>query len=308
MRDALSPAERAVRNGAQSETLPSVPFGPHRLSRLVAGANPLNGGSHLSRFVNLQMRRYFTPERIQGFLADCQSAGITAWQSGPGNIADYLAHRQRGGALKYISLVQQDDDTPDSLARSVEAGAIAVAHHGEVTDRLYKEGRLPAVLPLLSCARDAGLLVGISTHMPEVVDYVESAGWDVDFYMTCVYERHRSREELRALLGRVPVPVREVYLEEDPPRMYRAMRATRRPCLAFKILAAGRLCDRQETVEAAFEQAFRQIKPTDAVIVGMYPEYEDQVRLNADYVRRFSPLSAGADVAAAGEAKPVWDP
>jgi hypothetical protein len=29
------------------------------------------------------------------------------------------------------------------------------------------------------------------------------------------------------------------------------------------------------------------MKPNDAVIVGMYPEYEDQVAINAEYVRRF---------------------
>ncbi len=40
--------------------MPSIPFGPHSLSRLILGANPINGGSHLSRFVNQQMKRYFT--------------------------------------------------------------------------------------------------------------------------------------------------------------------------------------------------------------------------------------------------------
>ena len=131
--------------------------------------------------------------------------------------------------------------------------------------------------------------------MPAVLDAIESEGWDVDFYMTCVYERHRTRAELKELLGCVPVPIREVYLEEDPPRMFRAMRATEKPCLAFKILAAGRLCDNPETVEAAFRETFRQIKPTDAVILGIYPEYEDQVAINADFVRRFSDLSGTAE-------------
>ena len=60
-------------------------------------------------------------------------------------------------------------------------------------------------------------------------------------------------------------------------------------------MAAGRLCDRQEWVERAFEDTFRQIKPNDAVIVGMYPEYEDQAAINAEYVRRFS--AQGAHVA-----------
>ncbi|NLD74042.1 MAG: hypothetical protein GX649_15170 [Chloroflexi bacterium] len=279
--------------GSDGLPMPTIPFGPHRLSRLIVGANPVNGGSHLSRFVNHQMRRYFTGERIQQFLADCQAVGISAWQSGPQNLDDYARHRAAGGGLDFISLVREDPNGADEIGGAVAAGAIAVAHHGEDTDRLFKEGRLDAIVPLLARARDSGALVGISTHMPDVVDYVESAGWDIDFYMTCVYERHRTREELREILGYVPIPVREVYLEEDPARMYAAIRQTERPCLAFKILAAGRLCERQETVEAAFEQAFRSIKPTDAVIVGMYPEYEDQIALNAAYVRRFSALSEG---------------
>ena len=85
------------------------------------------------------------------------------------------------------------------------------------------------------------MLVGVSTHMPAVVDAIESKGWDLDYYMTCVYERHRSEEELEKLLGQVPLPVGEVYLKSDPPRMFKAIRQTKRTCLAFKILAAGRL-------------------------------------------------------------------
>ena len=106
--------------------------------------------------------------------------------------------------------------------------------------------------------------------------------------MCCVYERHRSEDELKKLLGHVPIPVREVYLREDPPRMFKAMRETPKPCLAFKILAAGRVCDHQSAVEQAFRETLARIKPNDAVIVGMFPKYEDHAAINADYVRRFS--------------------
>jgi hypothetical protein len=56
--------------------------------------------------------------------------------------------------------------------------------------------------------------------MPDVVDTIESKGWDLDYYMTCVYERHRSAEDLEKLLGQAPIPVGEVYLPNDPPRMF----------------------------------------------------------------------------------------
>ena len=275
--------------------LPQIQFGAYSLSRLILGANPIHGGSHLSRFVNNQMKRYFSPEQVQRLLAQCVEAGINTWQSGPGNhLAAYqtfLADAPEGTQLHYIALASDSADYPAMLDDLVAGGTIGVAHHGEVTDVFWREGRMDQVLEYCKKIRDAGVMVGISTHIPDVVDFVVSEGWDVDFFMCCVYERHRTREQLLDLLGHVPLPLKEVYLESDPPRMYKAMQGTDKPCLAFKILAAGRLCDQQEWVEAAFEDAFRQMKPNDAVIVGMYPEYEDQVALNAAYVRRFSALS-----------------
>jgi hypothetical protein len=61
--------------------------------------------------------------------------------------------------------------------------------------------------------------------------------------------------------------------------------------LGFKILAAGQLCSSQESVEKAFKFAFEHIKKTDAVIVGMYPRFEDEIQLNADYVRKHGALA-----------------
>ncbi|MCX7012580.1 MAG: hypothetical protein NTW86_08460 [Candidatus Sumerlaeota bacterium] len=257
---------------ASEAPMPRVPFGPHTISRLVLGSNPLSGGSHLSRFVNERMKRYFTPERILALLAQCEAEGVTAWQSGEGHLPLYERHRGQGGRLQFLSLAQPGGKAPSNLERLAAAGAIAVAHHGEHTDRLFKSGRIEEAREYLKRVRDLGLLVGVSTHMPSVVDYVESKGWDVDFFMACVYERTRTREEWKALLGHVPIPEREVYLEDDPPRMFQAMRQTAKPCLAFKILAAGRLCENPQSVEKAFESTFRQIKPADAVIVGLYPD------------------------------------
>ena len=56
----------------------------------------------------------------------------------------------------------------------------------------------------------------------------------------------------------------EAYLPPDPPRMFKSIQQTKRPCLAFKILAAGRLSERREWVEQAFRDTFAGIKPSDA--------------------------------------------
>lgn len=269
---------------AEEPKLPQMMLGPHRISRLVCGSNPFGAGSHLSIFVNEEMRAFFTPEQVLKTLRRCEEVGISCWQmSGLQNLDVYRRHRDEGGTLRVISLGRDPKDLPALR----DAGCLGVAHHGEVTDNLFKSGRLDEIRDFLKQVHDAGMLAGISTHMPAVVDAVEEKDWEVDYYMTCVYERHRSEEDLKKMLGYVPLPVREVYLKEDPARMYAAVRATRRACLAFKILAAGRLSDQRSAVEDAFREAFQGIKPSDGVIIGIYDRYSDQPAEDAQYARRY---------------------
>ncbi|HUT11161.1 MAG TPA: hypothetical protein VMY42_11735 [Thermoguttaceae bacterium] len=270
---------------AEEPKLPQIRLGPHSISRLVCGTNPFSAGSHLSVFVNHEMRSYYTPDQILKTLRRCQEVGINCWQSGTGSIELYRRLIDEGGQMHYIAIASGDASSIGTLAAG---GCIAIAHHGEVTDRLFKNGEIDTIHDYLKRVRDAGLQVGVSTHMPDVVDAVESKGWDVDYYMTCVYERHRSAEALEKLLGQAPIPVGEVYLPLDPPRMFRAMRQTKRPCLAFKILAAGRLSERQQWVEQAFRQTFESIKPIDGAIIGIYDRYSDQPADCAAMVRRYA--------------------
>ncbi|MHC4109594.1 MAG: hypothetical protein ACYSUY_00875 [Planctomycetota bacterium] len=267
--------------------LPRIKFGKVSLSRLVCGANPFNAGSHLSVFVNHQMRRYYTQEQVLKTLRRCQEVGINCWQSGSDKYKMYRRFIDEGGKMYYLSI----NSNPEDIEAIAKAGGIGIAHHGEATDRLFKSGKLEKIHDFLKRVRDAGLMVGVSTHMPDVIEAIEDKGWDVDYYMACVYERHRSAAELKKLLGQVPIPVPEVYLLEDPPRMFKVMRQTKRPCLAFKILAAGRLSERKAWVEKAFRETFQSIKANDGVIVGIYDRYSDQPAEDAEYTRRFSSLS-----------------
>jgi hypothetical protein len=273
---------------AEPSSLPQIRIGPNSLSRLVCGANPFHAGSHLSWFVNQEMKQYYTTEQILKTLRRCQEAGITCWQSGGGHFDIYRRFIDAGGKMHFLSI---EAGKTSILPKLAKGGCIGVAHHGEVTDQLFKQGKIDQVRDFLKRVHDAGLPAGISTHMPAVVDAVESKGWEIDYYMTCVYERHRSREDLQKLLGHVPIPVGEVYLESDPPRMYQAMRKTKRPCLAFKILAAGRLSEHPSWVENAFRQTLESTKPTDGIIIGIYDKFSNQPAEDAAFVRRFGSLS-----------------
>jgi hypothetical protein len=260
-------------------------LGRHSISRLICGANPFNAGSHLSVFVNREMRSYYTPEQVLKTLRRCQEVGIDCWQAHLGNLDLYRRLVDEGGKMRLLAI---DSGNGDSIQRLAQGGCIGIAHHGETTDHLFKTGQLDKVHDYVKRVRDAGLVAGVSTHMPAVVDAIESKGWDLDYYMTCIYQRHRTAEELEKLLGQAPIPVGEVYLPNDPPRMFQAIRQTKRTCLAFKILAAGRLSERTEWVERAFRDTLAAIKPGDGVIVGIYDRYGDQPAQDAQYVRQFS--------------------
>ena len=80
----------------------------------------------------------------------------------------------------------------------------------------------------------------------------------------------------------------EIYLESDPPRMYKMVKATRKTCLVYKILAAGRKVENPSQVKEAFKTAFANIKPSDAVIVGMFQQLGDQVAQNTAIVREIA--------------------
>jgi hypothetical protein len=53
----------------------------------------------------------------------------------------------------------------------------------------------------------------------------------------------------------------------------------------YKVLAAGRRINTADEIRRCFDTALRNIKPTDALIVGMYQQFGDQVGENAATVR-----------------------
>jgi hypothetical protein len=231
------------------------------------------------------MREWNTPDRVCQTLRQCEQNGINAYQYGhhERGLSDLEQHRASGGKIHLIG-VNGGKSPVEEVVRRVRP--LAMYHHGEATDVLFREGKMAQVQEYTKKLRQTGVLVGVGTHKSEVVEYVEERGWDVDFYLLCAYNRTRTPEEIRNILGVLPVPPREVYLESDPPQAYRVARQTQKTCFLFKILAAGRLTNSPETIDAAFKTAFESIKPKDCVVVGMYPRYKDEVKENADRVRR----------------------
>jgi len=268
--------------------IPKVKLGSsdHRVTRIISGGNPLCGNSHFSEEMSIEMREYFTPQQVVKYLHRVQAAGINAIQAR----GDYhrILHwlelfRREGGQLHWIAQTASEmADVFQNIRILAAAGAIAIYHHGSETDNLWLKGRIDDVRDYLSCIRDTGLQVGLGTHIPEVIEYAEEKSWDVDFYMACFYNINRKPRQ-SALVSGGQKASQEEFLAEDPPRMCRVIQHTDKTCLAFKILGASRLCSTQQEVAAAFRFAFSNIKPKDAVVVGMFPKDIDQITLNVQH-------------------------
>lgn len=288
-RRAMMQSAAAVGLGAASAAplLPTVKLGKFDITRLIIGSNPFNGYAYSLPSLTEHMKEWFTPENIAATLRRAETNGINTHQFSyqPGAVETFQRFQAEGGKLQWLLLgggVMKDDLS--LIPRVAKMGPMAIVHHGGVTDQRFRAGEHAKVRDFLKRVRDAGVMVGLSSHLPQNIEYVEEHGWDVDFYMTCFYQFSRSQEETRKLIGEMPVGT--VFLENDPARMCRVIRATRKTCLAFKILAAGRTAERRGGLEQAFRFAFENIKPSDAVIVGMYPRFHDEVRQDAEIVRR----------------------
>jgi hypothetical protein len=210
------------------------------------------------------------------------SFGINAFnyvnvERAPQDLARFQAE---GGKMHLIIQVMARDDEA-AMVKNLKP--LALQRRGEEIDLAYRNGTMASEREWCKRARDLGVLVGVGTHKPEVIEMVEEQGWDVDFYAGCVYNRTRSPEEWKKLLnGELPEMPGEIYVQGDPARMYKVMRQTPKTCFAFKILAAGRIPD--DGVAQAFRTAYASIKPNDGVYVGMFPRIKDEVKENAEIV------------------------
>lgn len=287
----LSGAARAEdpKPATPAGSLPKIALGKYQVTRLIVGANPIHGYSYQGPHTDRHMKEYFTVERTVEFLQQCEHEGINTFQFSPGTpVPESLRIlREKGSKLHTICL---HSDAKGIKSMVDEAQPIAMVHHGGATDKLFGMGKSQRVHDYIKAVHDAGVMAGMSAHNPDNIKRAADEGWEVDFFMTCFYFVTRANVP-GAMEKMAPLQTLEFvypFFKDDPQVMTDVIRQVNKPCLGFKILGAGRMCKSQETVKAAFKYAFERIKPTDGVIVGMYPRFFDEIHANAEYTRQFA--------------------
>ena len=238
--------------------LPTIDLCGLEVTRLIIGGNPFSGFSHQSRQRDEAMLDYYTTERLKETLRRAEAAGIntTIMRS------DLHVHRllreyyNEGGTLHWIAQCGADSGAPSvprAIDRAVAAGAKAAYIHGGQVDHCYAQHDADTLTAWLDHIRGHGIPAGVAGHAPEAHRWVDALGV-ADFHAVCFYN-----------CGSLHDGQGDKFKLTDPPRAVEAIRKIQRPCIGYKIMAAGRIDPR-----TAFEFAFANLKPTDAVNVGIH--------------------------------------
>lgn len=255
-------------------SLPHVNFCGLDVTRLIIGGNPFSGFSHQSPERDQEMLDYYTVARIKETLARAEAAGInTAILRSDAHIHRLLReYYNEGGQIQWIAQVPGDRSSAEfrvDARKAVRAGAVAAYLHGGLLDACYADRDAEGFARLVEIMREGGVPVGTAGHSPDAHLWAYELDLPLDFHVVCFYN-----------CGSLHDGKGEKFQESDPPKAIEAIRQLDRPCIGYKIMAAGRVEPRE-----AFERAFAGIKPGDCVNVGVYRgDKDDMVEENARLV------------------------
>ncbi|HHN46487.1 MAG TPA: hypothetical protein ENN09_03500 [Planctomycetes bacterium] len=262
-------------------TVPGIRIGELAISRLVVGGNPVSGFSHGNPARTTAMLDYFSAANVKKLLKRCEECGIDTAFMRADNHVIRLMHEywNEGGKIQWVAQTATEENPISNIEKAARFGAKAVYLHGGTIDTYFEEGRHDEVRKQLEKIRELGLPAGCASHIPENILEVEKRGWAPDFYMVCLYN-------IPGYKGKLGVDQDEKFRHDDRAKALDVMAQVPRPCIAYKILAAGRLEPR-----AAFKETFSRIKAADGVNVGMFPPDAasgDIVAENVGYVNEFA--------------------
>jgi len=264
-----------MQNKVHMNALPVVDFCGLQLSRLLIGANPFGGYSHQNPERDAEMRRFNTPDRIVETWRQAEEEGITGFVANnetPHVLEAISSYLGNGGGLQWIAQLNciHKPDMEAAIDEALAIGAKAVYFHGALVDSAYAEDAQDRMRQWFAYAKSKGVPAGAAAHDPKAHLWLDAL--DVaDFHAVCFFNcgsLHAGKGERFSLA--------DLFVAAD------LVGKLRKPCIAYKVLGAGRI-----DAQMGLEYAYERIKPGDVVNMGMFRgDRDDMVRFNADLVRR----------------------
>ena len=218
-------------------------------------------------------------------LRRAEEVGVNAWQNTltERSAADLQRYRDEGGAIHYFCLSRGGYwyDDPSLIDEAAKHNPIGMAPHGSgVAGAMFFRKIAWTIFEIFSSASAIqGLWSGCRYTIPASLRLPKKKTGISDYYMTALYYLQGAREEFEQKFGHQPLS--EIYLREHRDRMCGIIRSTDKPCIAFKVLAAGRTINSKNQIREEFAFTLKNIKPNDVLLVGMYQKFNDQLGENA---------------------------
>lgn len=249
-------------------SFPRTQVGGMSLPRLIIGCNWISGFSHKGPSSdNMILDHHQTPQSsaaiFEEFLKEDVNAVLGLFGVDPNlEKAVKLAQERTGKEMVIIDEpVLNMDDTPfarqeaaQEIKKCAQRGAkFCLPLHSCVEQLVNKNQKTMDRLPdYLSMIRDAGMIPGLSAHMPEIIQYADLNEYDVETYI-----------QIFNCMG--------FLMQVEIESVAKIIHAAKKPVITIKPLAAGRT-----TPYVGLNFSFNAIREQDMVCIGCYTPEEAQ--------------------------------
>lgn len=241
---------------------PHTEVGGVSLPRLVAGCNWISGFSHQGPAKDAQiLKKHSTPESVADIFTAFLGEGVDACLglfSVDTDLHEAVLMAQEKTGREMIIMdepILNMEDTPQArreaeaeIKKCAQRGAkFCMPLHSCVEQLLNKGSRTIDRLPdYLSMIRDAGMIPGLSAHMPEVIQYADLNEYDVETYI-----------QIYNCMG--------FLMQVEIESVSKIIHAAKKPVLTIKPCAAGRT-----TPYVGLNFAYNTIREQDMVCIGCF--------------------------------------
>ena len=239
-----------------------VTLGTVEISRLIVGGNPFSGIAHQTPERDVEMRDWYTMERIKETYRFAERAGVNANLA---RIDEFTVralheHWNEGGGLAWIAQTCPYVTTlPLAINNAVRGRARCCFLHGGYMDFNVAAGTMQEARDGVKAIRDAGLAVGAAGHSTATIKWAAD-NLELDFFMCSYYNPgDRTKQAARNY------DESEYYGEEHRQAMCELIQQLPAPAIHYKVMAAGRNDPRE-----AFNAVADAYRPGDAVCVGVF--------------------------------------
>jgi len=272
----------------------TVNFFGTQVTRMILGDNPFHGNSYIHEIYTWgDMVDYYTADKCVRALFEAEENGMNTFMAlaSPFTLRVIHQYRNEGGKMHIMFQSYPAIDLEVNINQMMTYNPVAIYHQGTTFDDMIEKNEMDLLHKRLGLLRATGVITGLGTHMPEVILQSEKEKWDVDFYMTCLYNSRKTQRGRQSsfITGKAN---HLIFYPDDRFEMFDAIKKVSKPCIAFKIFAGGQIFlgknadEIPATAEAFIKETYENIKPDDITCIGVFQRDKNQIRENADIVKK----------------------